>query len=117
MENRKLVRRNERILISVTSLCVVIVFTMLAAQPKLMSDVFVMQAAMPAMTNTSIVAKVYGGDYKYAAMLTVVSTLLVMSQGLTDSSFKYHLESAKKNGVTKTEMAEILTYPMSGQYR
>ena len=30
--NRKLVRRNERILISVTSLCVVIVFTMLAAQ-------------------------------------------------------------------------------------
>ena len=48
------------------------------ALPKLMSDVFVMQAAMPAMTNTSIVAKVYGGDYKYAAMLTVVSTLLAV---------------------------------------
>ena len=31
-----------------------------------------------AMTNTSIVAKVYGGDYKYAAMLTVVSTLLAV---------------------------------------
>ena len=30
------------------------------------------------MTNTSIVAKVYGGDYKYAAMLTVVSTLLAV---------------------------------------
>ena len=37
-----------------------------------------LQAAMPAMTNTSIVAKVYGGDYKYAAMLTVVSTLLAV---------------------------------------
>ena len=46
--------------------------------PKLMSDVFVMQAAMPAMTNTAIVSKVYGGDYKYAAMLTVVSTLLAV---------------------------------------
>ena len=27
-----------------------------------------------------------------------------------DSSLKYHLESARKNGVTKTEMAEILTH-------
>ena len=33
-----------------------------------------------------------------------------MSQGLTDSSFKYHLESAKKNGITKEEIAEILTH-------
>ena len=39
--------------------------------------------------------------------MTVVA---LMSQGLTDSSFKYHLESAKKNGVTKTEIAEILTH-------
>lgn len=46
--------------------------------PTLMSEVFIMQAAMPAMTNTSIVSKVYGGDYKYAAMLTVVSTLLAV---------------------------------------
>ena len=46
--------------------------------PTLMSEVFIMQAAMPAMTNTSIVAKVYGGDYRYAAMLTVVSTLLAV---------------------------------------
>lgn len=33
-----------------------------------------------------------------------------MSQGLTDSSFKYHLMSAKNNGVTRTEIAEILTH-------
>lgn len=33
-----------------------------------------------------------------------------MSQGLVDSSFKYHLESAKKNGITKEEIAEILTH-------
>ena len=35
-------------------------------------------AAMPAMTNTAIVAKGYGGDYKYAAMLTAVSTVLAV---------------------------------------
>jgi len=41
------------------------------------------------------------------SLVTVVS---LMSQGLVDSSFQYHLESAKKNGITKTEIAEILTH-------
>ena len=34
----------------------------------------------------------------------------LVAQGLTDSSFAYHLASAKKNGVTQTEIAEILTH-------
>jgi alkylhydroperoxidase/carboxymuconolactone decarboxylase family protein YurZ len=33
-----------------------------------------------------------------------------MSQGLIDSSFKFHLMNAKKNGVTKDEIAEIITH-------
>ena len=41
------------------------------------------------------------------SMVTVVA---LMAQGLTDSSFQYHLMSAKNNGVTKTEIAEILTH-------
>lgn len=41
---------------------------------------------------------------------SVVTVTALMAQGLTDSSFKYHLESAKKNGVTKEEIAEILTH-------
>lgn len=41
------------------------------------------------------------------SLVTVVS---LMSQGLVDSSFQYHLLSAMKNGITKTEMAEILTH-------
>ena len=41
------------------------------------------------------------------SMVTVVA---LMSQGLTDSSFKYHLTSAKNNGVTRAEIAEILTH-------
>lgn len=43
--------------------------------PPLMAKVFVIQAAMPAMTNTGIVAKGYGADYRYASLTTVVTTL------------------------------------------
>lgn len=41
------------------------------------------------------------------SLVTVVS---LMAQGLVDSSFRYHLESAKKNGITQTEIAEVLTH-------
>ena len=41
---------------------------------------------------------------------SLVTVVALMSQGLTDSSFKYHLMSAKNNGITKTEIAEILTH-------
>lgn len=44
----------------------------------MMQKVFVIMAAMPAMTNTAIVAKSYGGDYRYAAMLTAASTCLAV---------------------------------------
>lgn len=40
------------------------------------------------------------------SLVTVVS---LMAQGLIDSSFQYHLMTAKKHGITKTEIAEILT--------
>ncbi|MGL6179880.1 MAG: carboxymuconolactone decarboxylase family protein [Tannerellaceae bacterium] len=41
------------------------------------------------------------------SMITVTS---LVSMGITDSSLKYHLQSAKKNGITRTEIAEILTH-------
>lgn len=44
--------------------------------PALMGKVFIIQSAMPAMTNTSIVAKGYGADYKLASIATVITTLL-----------------------------------------
>lgn len=40
--------------------------------------------------------------------IVTVSTLI--GKGIVDSSLKYHLESARKNGVTRTEMAEMLTH-------
>jgi len=41
---------------------------------------------------------------------SLVTVVALMSQGLTDSSFRFHLESAKKNGITRAEISEILTH-------
>ena len=41
------------------------------------------------------------------SLVTVVS---LMAQGLVDESFRYHLTTAKQNGITRTEIAEILTH-------
>ncbi len=41
---------------------------------------------------------------------SIVTVVALMAQGLTDSSFQHHLMFAKNNGVTKTEIAEILTH-------
>ncbi|MCR5562553.1 MAG: carboxymuconolactone decarboxylase family protein [Desulfovibrio sp.] len=43
-------------------------------------------------------------------MRSVITVTALISKGITDSSLKYHLESARKNGVTRTEMAEMLTH-------
>lgn len=40
--------------------------------------------------------------------IVTVSTLI--GKGITDSPLKYHLASARQNGVTREEMAEILTH-------
>ena len=41
---------------------------------------------------------------------SLVTVTALMAQGLTDTAFQYHLQSAKKNGITKEEIAEILTH-------
>ncbi len=41
---------------------------------------------------------------------SIVTITALISKGITDSSLKYHLMTAKKNGVSKSEMVEILTH-------
>lgn len=41
---------------------------------------------------------------------SLVTVVALMSQGLVDESFRYHLMTAKKNGITRPEIAEILTH-------
>ena len=46
-------------------------------------------------------------DVKTKCIVTVVS---LMASGITDSSLGYHLQNAKNNGVTKEEIAAIITH-------
>ena len=41
---------------------------------------------------------------------SLVTICIFMGKGMVDSSLKYHLINAKNNGITKTEMAEIITH-------
>ena len=41
---------------------------------------------------------------------SLVTVIALMAQGLTDNSLIYHLQEAKKNGITKAEIAEIVTH-------
>ena len=46
-------------------------------------------------------------DLKTRSTITVVA---LMAQGITDSSLKFHLQNAKNHGVTKKEIAAIVTH-------
>ena len=46
-------------------------------------------------------------DLKTKCIITVVS---LMASGITDSSLGYHLQNAKNNGVTKEEIAAVITH-------
>ena len=41
---------------------------------------------------------------------SLVTVVALMAHGLTDESFRFHLQSAKNNGITRNEIAEILTH-------
>ena len=41
---------------------------------------------------------------------SLVTVTALLSQGLCDSSFEYHLKTAKQNGITKAEIVEIITH-------
>lgn len=41
---------------------------------------------------------------------SIITVVALVSKGITDSSLKYHIQNAKKNGVTREEMVEIITH-------
>ena len=41
---------------------------------------------------------------------SIVTVVTLVAKGMCDSSFTYHMTTAKANGVTREEMAEILTH-------
>ena len=41
---------------------------------------------------------------------SIVTLTALISQGMTDSSLTYHLQTARQNGITRTEISEIITH-------
>ena len=41
---------------------------------------------------------------------SLVTICVFMGKGLVDNSLKYHIQNAKNNGITLSEMAEIVTH-------
>ncbi len=41
---------------------------------------------------------------------SIITVTALMAKGITDNSIRYHIQNAKNNGVTKEEMAEIITH-------
>ena len=41
---------------------------------------------------------------------SIVTVTALMASGILDSSLRFHIENAKNHGVTKAEMAQVLTH-------
>lgn len=41
---------------------------------------------------------------------SMITVSALMAMGITDTSIQYHIETAKKNGITKEEMVELITH-------
>ena len=62
------------------------------------------------LNDDVLFGEVWSDDTLSLKTRSIITVTSLVSKGLIDSSFAYHLQTAKKNGVTKTEMAAILTH-------
>lgn len=64
-----------------------------------------------ALNDDVLFGEVWSGEDKLSLKLrSIVTITALISKGISDNSLVYHLSTARKNGVSKTEMAEILTH-------
>ena len=63
------------------------------------------------LNDDILFGEIWSRDDKLPLKLrSIVTISALIGKGITDSSLAYHLASARKNGVTQQEMAEILTH-------
>lgn len=63
------------------------------------------------MNDDVLFGKVWSREDKLSLRdRSLVTIIPLMAQGLTDESFRYHLMSAKENGITREEIPEIVTH-------
>ena len=64
-----------------------------------------------ALNDDVLFGQVWSREDKLSARdRSIVTVTALMASGILDNSLKFHLENAKKNGVTGSEIAEILTH-------
>ena len=62
------------------------------------------------LNDDVLFGEVWSDDTLPLKTRSIITITSLVSKGLIDSSFAYHLQTAKKNGVTKSEMAALLTH-------
>ena len=65
--------------------------------------------AFAALNDDVLFGEVWNRKGLSLKLRSILTVTVLVSKGLFDTSFQHHLMNAKKNGVTKSEMAEILT--------
>lgn len=62
------------------------------------------------LNDDVLFGEVWSDDTLDLKTRSIITVTCLVSKGLVDSSFQFHLASAKANGVTKEEMAALLTH-------
>lgn len=62
------------------------------------------------LNDDVLFGEVWNGAGLSPKMRSILTVTVLVSKGLFDSSFQHHMMTAKSNGVTRAEMAEILTH-------
>ena len=63
-----------------------------------------------ALNDDVLFGEVWSNDALSQKMRSIITVTTLVAKGLCDSSFEHHLMAAKKNGVTRDELAAILTH-------
>ena len=62
------------------------------------------------LNDDVLFVEVWSDDELSLKLRSILTISVLVSKGMIDSSFEYHVKTAKTNGVTKSEMAGILTH-------
>ena len=60
-----------------------------------------------ALNDDVLFGEVWSNDALSLKTRSILTVTVLVSKGLVDSSFAYHMATAKKNGVTREEMAAV----------
>ena len=63
-----------------------------------------------ALNDDVLFGEVWSDDALTLKMRSALTITTLVAKGLVDASFEYHIQTAKRNGITAPEMAAMLTH-------